>query len=322
MLVKRILNFAVCTLKREQPGAWFTTPWFIARRLRLRNLAMPLNDGQLQDDRPIVDLLRQKKLAYLKAYREANREKIKAGKRAYSEANREKENANKRAYRAKNLEKMRARDRSRYQENPEKESTRKKAYRQANLEKARSREKVRRDRDIEKARAYQRDYRAANAQKVRARSKAWRDANLEKARSYLVKWKKANPDKDHESRLAYYRDVKEKHPERQREKDKKYREANPEKIAAKSRVRRARKKAAPRNTLSVAETRMLFARSPHCHWCKRSWSKAGNPTLDHVIPLAAGGSHALDNVVASCRTCNARKQHKHYNPVTGQGILL
>lgn len=30
-------------------------------------------------------------------------------------------------------------------------------------------------------------------------------------------------------------------------------------------------------------------------------------TLDHVVPLARGGSHAIENLVAACRTCNSRK---------------
>jgi len=31
------------------------------------------------------------------------------------------------------------------------------------------------------------------------------------------------------------------------------------------------------------------------------------PELDHVIPLAAGGTHTLDNVACSCRRCNGEK---------------
>ena len=30
-------------------------------------------------------------------------------------------------------------------------------------------------------------------------------------------------------------------------------------------------------------------------------------TLDHVVPLSAGGNDELDNVVLCCRSCNSRK---------------
>ncbi len=49
--------------------------------------------------------------------------------------------------------------------------------------------------------------------------------------------------------------------------------------------------------------RAVFARDRHrCQYCGRA---AEN--LDHVVPRSRRGSHTWDNVVASCRTCNARK---------------
>jgi 5-methylcytosine-specific restriction endonuclease McrA len=50
--------------------------------------------------------------------------------------------------------------------------------------------------------------------------------------------------------------------------------------------------------------RAVFARDGHrCQYCGDS---AEN--IDHVIPRSRGGLHAWDNVVASCRPCNARKR--------------
>jgi 5-methylcytosine-specific restriction endonuclease McrA len=49
--------------------------------------------------------------------------------------------------------------------------------------------------------------------------------------------------------------------------------------------------------------RAVFARDGHrCQYCNRA---AEN--IDHVVPRSRGGPHAWDNVVASCRSCNARK---------------
>jgi 5-methylcytosine-specific restriction endonuclease McrA len=52
--------------------------------------------------------------------------------------------------------------------------------------------------------------------------------------------------------------------------------------------------------------RAVFARDGHrCQYCHRA---AEN--LDHVVPRSRGGEHAWENVVASCRSCNARKEDR------------
>ena len=52
--------------------------------------------------------------------------------------------------------------------------------------------------------------------------------------------------------------------------------------------------------------RAVFARDGNrCQYCNRT---AEN--IDHVVPRSRGGPHAWDNVVASCRSCNARKEDR------------
>lgn len=41
-----------------------------------------------------------------------------------------------------------------------------------------------------------------------------------------------------------------------------------------------------------------------CRYCR---SKDDELTVDHVVPVALGGSDAPDNLVAACRSCNAGK---------------
>jgi 5-methylcytosine-specific restriction endonuclease McrA len=49
--------------------------------------------------------------------------------------------------------------------------------------------------------------------------------------------------------------------------------------------------------------RAVFARDLHrCQYCGDA---AEN--LDHVLPRSRGGDHTWENVVAACRSCNARK---------------
>jgi 5-methylcytosine-specific restriction endonuclease McrA len=62
----------------------------------------------------------------------------------------------------------------------------------------------------------------------------------------------------------------------------------------------------PFRTRVPLSRRAVFARDGHrCQYCNRS---AEN--LDHVVPRSRGGEHSWENVVASCRACNARKEDR------------
>jgi 5-methylcytosine-specific restriction endonuclease McrA len=52
--------------------------------------------------------------------------------------------------------------------------------------------------------------------------------------------------------------------------------------------------------------RAVFARDSYrCQYCG-----APAENIDHVVPRSRGGSHSWDNVVASCKPCNARKEDR------------
>lgn len=62
----------------------------------------------------------------------------------------------------------------------------------------------------------------------------------------------------------------------------------------------------PHRTRVPLSRRAVFARDGHrCQYCNRA---AEN--IDHVMPRSRGGAHDWDNVVASCRSCNARKENR------------
>ncbi len=62
----------------------------------------------------------------------------------------------------------------------------------------------------------------------------------------------------------------------------------------------------PFRTRVPVSRRAIFARDGHrCQYCHRP---AEN--VDHVVPRSRGGLHTWDNVVASCRGCNARKEDR------------
>ncbi|HYZ10613.1 MAG TPA: HNH endonuclease [Actinomycetota bacterium] len=57
--------------------------------------------------------------------------------------------------------------------------------------------------------------------------------------------------------------------------------------------------------------RAVFARD---EWtCQYCGGHAEN--VDHVIPRSRGGMHTWENVVASCRRCNARKENRSHDEV-------
>ncbi len=69
-------------------------------------------------------------------------------------------------------------------------------------------------------------------------------------------------------------------------------------------VRLARYVKVPRQTRVAISRRSVFARDGHrCQYCG---AQAEN--IDHVVPRSRGGAHSWDNVVASCRRCNAAKE--------------
>lgn len=53
-----------------------------------------------------------------------------------------------------------------------------------------------------------------------------------------------------------------------------------------------------------------------CHWCKKQTSRIHTgrtkATIDHVIALADGGEHSMENCVVACSQCNSRKGKRRY----------
>ena len=53
--------------------------------------------------------------------------------------------------------------------------------------------------------------------------------------------------------------------------------------------------------------RSVFVRDDHrCQYCG-----APAENIDHIVPRSKGGQHVWENVVASCRPCNAVKEDRH-----------
>lgn len=57
----------------------------------------------------------------------------------------------------------------------------------------------------------------------------------------------------------------------------------------------------------------VFERDRNCCQSCGQTNQQTELTIDHIIPLARGGSHDLSNLQTLCRSCNAKKRH-HLDP--------
>jgi len=84
-----------------------------------------------------------------------------------------------------------------------------------------------------------------------------------------------------------------------------WKKANPEKVKVDIHRRRARERAAE-GSHTAGELKALFQRQRGCcAYCSKSIHKSYH--VDHVIPLARGGSNWITNISLACAKCNTAK---------------
>ena len=136
--------------------------------------------------------------------------------------------------------------------------------------------------------AYQAEWREQNREKKAASDRRWRSANLGRKADSDAAWRRANTER----LTTYFRE---------------YRQANKDKGRDWKRNRRARR--ANAYVAIVRFDEILQRDLGVCGIC-------GKPImddtieLDHIIPLAAGGTHEPGNAQIAHRTCNRRKAAK------------
>lgn len=84
--------------------------------------------------------------------------------------------------------------------------------------------------------------------------------------------------------------------------------------------RRARKEQVA-NTATTEQIQALLDAAKVCPDCKKRYNQRRTRSLDHVIPIAAGGAHTIDNLRVICRPCNSAKGARAFTS-SGQGVLL
>jgi len=130
----------------------------------------------------------------------------------------------------------------------------------------------------EQIEAYAKAYRAANRKNLSVKNKVYRDANREKIEAYAKAWYAAHPNE--------YLARKHKH-----------------------RANKAGAKIGDAKAVLYWLKGWKTEAPVACHYC-RVVSPGTDMTMDHVIPMSAGGPHDLTNLVVCCKSCNSSKQDK------------
>jgi 5-methylcytosine-specific restriction endonuclease McrA len=138
---------------------------------------------------------------------------------------------------------------------------------------------------------YRRGAYAQNPEPVKAQKKAWNDQHKTENLARALKWQTENPDKVAARQKRYY-------------------SRYPEKVTEKNHKRRFLKLASG-GTVTSKEWRSLKEFYGYsCLCCKRREPDI-KLELDHVNPLAQGGSNTIDNIQPLCVSCNRKKGTKH-----------
>lgn len=135
------------------------------------------------------------------------------------------------------------------------------------------------------------DWYAANSDKCRVSGAKWSAANKDKERLSDVKYRSANPEK---VRAAVAR----------------WASANPEALRIKSQNQRARKREVGGKLSKLLAERLFKLQRGMCA-CGCKQPLGSDYHMDHIIPLALGGTNEDNNIQLLRAKCNLQKSAKH-----------
>ena len=192
----------------------------------------------------------------------------------YREQNKEKIDLKSKEYRKNNKEKIALKDKKYSEQNKEVISKKRKEYRERNKEQLAERRKQK--------------YHSASEEEIALRKKKKKD---------------------------YLKNAPEHVKQRKREYDKKYFASERGKNVLKNSLhkRRAQMLSSCDNTITLDALENLVKEQNYtCKWCNKplNYELPKQIHLDHIIPLAKGGIHSIDNVCWSCASCNFKKSSK------------
>ena len=172
-----------------------------------------------------------------------------------------------------------------------------------------------------RCKACQSEYRKCNAEEIAKKKREYVMANLEKILEYQREYKKANSEILAARQREYYKSNIERIAAATRE----YNKANPEKRAAHKRNRKAKVRNAEGGHNGSDILSIFNGQRGLCANCKTKLLKSGAKKyhVDHIMPIALGGSNWPENLQCLCPSCNLSKGAKHPDEWAKQnGMLL
>jgi 5-methylcytosine-specific restriction endonuclease McrA len=254
-------------------------------------------------------------------WRAAHPETVKAQKRRYYQKHKAQLIESRRGYRSLWRERNRQRLRVQEFERRRKLTAEQKARKAAYMLKWRSehRQHTQHYANARHARLRDLHYRQQRARLKRA--PATKRAKMrEYQREWMRKWRADNPDRNRAQKRRYRANYRDSELARRRElarlPENKLKTKQGYKRWAQSELGRSyfkerdhRRRARLRfvQTASCLIKIRELRKATTCHWCG---TKLEAITIDHVIPIARGGSHTPDNLVAACARCNSSKRER------------
>lgn len=183
--------------------------------------------------------------------------------------------------------------------------------------------------------SYRKQYNSDNLERRRGWSRKWKENNREYLRHYGAKFYKENRaqrlltakksyQNHRQSRLEKCRQYREKNREEIRKRRQAYSVKNKELIrikhaewykknSHKAIAASARRRAMElQRTIGNQSIMLAWEKSWRgkpkavCYWCKSKFSTK-KCVSEHIVPLAKGGPHSVENLCISCAVCNNRK---------------
>lgn len=146
---------------------------------------------------------------------------------------------------------------------------------------------------------------AASPEKQKARSKGWYWRNRDRALARAIAYQQANF-----KRLSLgWKAWREANPEQKRLNDAAYHKAHPGHARAGTARRRAKLRSAEGHHTPRDVTDLVSIQRGRCANCSVKVGRRFH--LDHIMPLALGGTNYRRNLQILCPTCNMRKKAMH-----------
>lgn len=154
---------------------------------------------------------------------------------------------------------------------------------------------------------YVQEWRARNPKRNAELKKSFAERNPAKAQAWKRKWYLAN-------RATVVKEYRERNRERIAEAARAWQRSSEGKmsVVASSQRRRARKRGVGGNYSKADIDGLLARQGCRCVYChaKLKLSGRGRFHVDHIYPIALGGSNDASNIQLTCPTCNLAKSAK------------